>query len=109
MVKAIKLHDDDNVASVFDTVQAGSTVLVFDKHGVSFEVNVRQDIPYGHKFAIAAIASGAQVTKYGEEIGMASQPIAVGDYVHVHNVESIRGRGDWDKAAHKADCGEAKV
>ncbi|MFA6841111.1 MAG: UxaA family hydrolase [Sphaerochaetaceae bacterium] len=99
MVKAIKLNDADNVASVFDTVQAGSTVQVLDKRGNSFEVVVNQDVPYGHKFAIAPIAVGQQVTKYGEEIGIASCSIAVGDYVHVHNVESIRGRGDWAKAA----------
>ena len=32
-----------------------------------------------------------------EEIGMASAEIAKGEYVHVHNLESMRGRGDWEK------------
>ncbi len=36
-----------------------------------------------------------EVYKYGESIGRATQEIKSGDYVHVHNVESERGRGDW--------------
>jgi altronate dehydratase small subunit len=32
--------------------------------------------------------------KYGLSIGTASQNIKAGDHVHVHNVESNRGRGD---------------
>jgi altronate dehydratase small subunit len=98
MVNAIKLHDSDNVASVFDLVKAGSTVLVVDKKGNSYELKVSDDIPYGHKIAIEEIAVGQQVTKYGEEIGLATAVISVGQHVHIHNIESIRGRGDWAKA-----------
>ncbi len=32
--------------------------------------------------------------KYGECIGAASCDIKKGDYVHVHNLEALRGRGD---------------
>ena len=38
-----------------------------------------------------------QITKYGEEIGQATANIKAGEYVHVHNLESIRARGDWRK------------
>jgi altronate dehydratase small subunit len=34
------------------------------------------------------------VIKYAEVIGVASRPISVGEHVHVHNVESVRARGD---------------
>jgi altronate dehydratase small subunit len=98
MVNAIKLHDDDNVASVFDLVEAGATVLVVDKTGTSYELKVVDNIPYGHKIALEQIEIGEQVTKYGEEIGIATAVITVGEHVHVHNIESIRGRGDWAKA-----------
>ena len=94
MVNAIKLHDEDNVASVFDLVEAGSTVLVVDKKGNSYELKVEDNIPYGHKIAIAEIKVGQQVTKYGEEIGIATSVIKVGQHVHVHNIESIRGRNN---------------
>jgi altronate dehydratase small subunit len=52
------------------------------------------DIPYGHKVAVKPIAAGEAVIKHGEDIGVASAAIAIGDHVHVHNVESRRGRGD---------------
>ena len=34
------------------------------------------------------------VRKYGEIIGLATKDIQQGEYVHVHNIESCRGRGD---------------
>ena len=30
---------------------------------------------------------------------MASADIKKGEYVHVHNLESMRGRGDWETEA----------
>jgi altronate dehydratase small subunit len=53
-----------------------------------------QDIPFGHKFALSDIALHEPVTKYGEAIGLATQPIKAGQHVHVHNMESQKGRGD---------------
>jgi altronate dehydratase small subunit len=40
------------------------------------------------------ISKGQDVLKYGEVIGQATQDISEGKHVHVHNVESLRGRGD---------------
>lgn len=51
-------------------------------------------IPYGHKIALVAVARGASIIKYGQVIGRATADIAPGDHVHVHNLESLRGRGD---------------
>ncbi len=41
--------------------------------------------PAGHKVARVAIPQGAAVIKYGQTIGYATAPIAVGDHVHSHN------------------------
>ena len=38
-----------------------------------------------------------QIIKYGEEIGVATHEIKRGEYVHVHNLDSMRGRGDLEK------------
>ena len=35
--------------------------------------------------------------KYGEEIGIATREIVKGEYVHIHNLDSMRGRGDLEK------------
>jgi (2R)-sulfolactate sulfo-lyase subunit alpha len=54
------------------------------------EVELRHDVPLGHKLALADVASGDDVVEYGLRIGTASQDIQRGDYVHTHNVRSAR-------------------
>jgi len=40
------------------------------------------------------VKAGDPIIKYGLSIGKASRNIRAGQYVHVHNIESNRGRGD---------------
>jgi altronate dehydratase len=47
-------------------------------------------IPFGHKIAVAPMAAGDPVVKYGEVIGVATTAIRPGQHVHVHNVRSDR-------------------
>ena len=47
----------------------------------------------GHKLALRQIGSGEEILKYGSVIGRATQDILPGEHVHVHNVQSLRGRG----------------
>ena len=51
-----------------------------------------EDIPQGHKIALADIKEGEKVIKYGFPIGVAKQDIKAGSWVHVHNVKT--GLGD---------------
>ncbi len=51
-------------------------------------------IPFGHKIAVAAMAAGDPVVKYGEVIGFATAAIRPGEHVHVHNVRSDRAKVD---------------
>ncbi len=95
---ALKASERDNVATIFaDGIVAGTEVEVLDPTGARTLMTVVDDVPYGHKLALCDIALGAQITKYGEEIGMASQDIRRGAYVHVHNLDSMRGRGDLER------------
>ena len=97
---ALKVTDKDNVATIFaNGITDGTEVEIRDKKGNSEPVTVRGDVPYGHKIAIADIAAGQTIVKYGESIGVASREIAVGDYVHVHNLDSMRGRGDLEQGS----------
>jgi altronate dehydratase small subunit len=93
MVRAIVLNPSDNVATLIDNGGTADTAVELrgDRTG---KVQLKQDIPFGHKVALAAIAKGADVIKYGKVIGETSAAITVGEHVHVHNVESKRGRGD---------------
>lgn len=95
---AIQANENDNVATIFaEGIVDGTRVTVLDPAGARRPLTVIGSVPYGHKLALCDIARGEQITKYGEEIGVASQDIAAGEYVHVHNLESMRGRGDLDQ------------
>jgi hypothetical protein len=52
------------------------------------QITVLDLIPLGHKVAVAPIAAGEKVYKYGCPIGTATRPIRVGQHVHVHNLKS---------------------
>ena len=92
---ALKVDDLDNVATIFaDAITDGTRVEVRDKKGNMEEITVHGDVPYGHKIALCNIARGEYIMNYGECIGAASCDIKKGDYVHVHNLEALRGRGD---------------
>ncbi len=100
---ALKVNDLDNVATIFaNDIVDGTEVEVRDRHGNLEKMTVIGDVPYGHKIAVRDIRKGEQITKYGQEIGLASCDIRKGEYVHVHNIESMRGRGDWEKAKKEA-------
>lgn len=47
---------------------------------------VREPIPAGHKVAAHALSAGQPLRRYGQIIGFASQAIAAGEHVHVHNL-----------------------
>lgn len=91
--KAIVMKASDNVATVVETIEPG-TEATLEIEGRRVTVLVVERIPFGHKFAIRDIGKGDFVVKYGESIGLATLDIGAGRHVHVHNVESSRGRGD---------------
>ncbi len=91
--KAIVINSKDNVANALTDIHAGETVEVIVNNS-PIEITPLDDISLGHKFAIRKISKGEAVIKYGETIGRATEDIRVGNHVHIHNVESLRARGD---------------
>lgn len=90
---AILLTDIDNVATAIIDLQAGKSIKV-QYEGRNINIILNSPIPGGHKFAVTEIPNGGPIYKYGEVIGRATSDIKKGEHVHVHNVESLRGRGD---------------
>ncbi len=80
---------DSVVVAVRDLVPGLVTGGYLAGHA-TVEVELRDSIPLGHKFALVDIAQGAGVVEYGVRIGVASHSIARGEYVHVHNLSSAR-------------------
>lgn len=92
---ALKVDEKDNVATIFaNGIVDKMVVEMRDKKGHSEPITVHGDVPYGHKIALCEIKKGEHIMKYGESIGAASMDIKKGDYVHVHNMVALRGRGD---------------
>ena len=89
MVRAIRLHPDDTVATLLGAASRGATIAVSD--GASLEA--RDDIGIYFKVAIEPVAAGQPIVKYGQPIGFAARDIARGDRVHTENLSSTKGRG----------------
>lgn len=81
--KVMVLSEQDNIAVVVLDMRAGETVEVRGQ-----TVTLRDDVPLGHKIAIAPIAAGDRVFRIGVPIGSAFRAIAVGEHVHTHNIQS---------------------
>lgn len=92
MPRAIVLNRSDNVGTLIDPGKAGESCALQGE--ASGELRLAQDVPFGHKVCIRETPAGADVLKYGQVIGRTSKAIKAGEHVHVHNVESARGRGD---------------
>ena len=89
MTNVIILDETDNVATAIAEISPGEGIEAGSRRVVATEA-----IPFGHKVALAPIADGQPILKYGESIGLAKGDIAEGACVHTHNVDSQRGRGD---------------
>ncbi|WP_322892353.1 MULTISPECIES: altronate dehydratase family protein [unclassified Yoonia] len=81
--RLIHLHPQDNVAIALADIAAGEIDHVSGLKAV-------QSVKQGHKIAVAPIAAGSNVLRYGQIIGQAKTDIAAGDHVHVQNL----GMGD---------------
>lgn len=81
--RLLVLAPGDNIAVARQEIAAGTELLVMGRH-----VTLQRAMGFGHKIAIRPIAKGEKVVKYGAPIGSATADIALGDYVHNHNVAS---------------------
>lgn len=81
--RLVLLAPEDNCVVVAQSLQRGEPVTIDGE-----KVDVKKAVGVGHKLARRPIARGEKVLKYGAVIGTASAPIARGEHVHTHNLES---------------------
>ena len=91
--RSVHLHPADNVAVAVDNITQGAQL-----RGLVAKTRV----PKGHKIALAGIAPGKPVLKFGQIIGFATKPIEPGEWVHEQNT----AMGDFDR--DYAFCADAK-
>ncbi|MFW6385395.1 MAG: UxaA family hydrolase [Halodesulfurarchaeum sp.] len=87
---ALVMSEKDTVATALDDLSGGRTV----PSSSDGSIELKEPIQFGHKFALVPIEAGEDVYKYGDVIGRATREIEPGEWVHTHNVDSTRGRGD---------------
>jgi len=84
-------NEGDDVGVATEDIAGGEEVGgVFMDTGGSVTLTAQGDVPLSHKIAVHALRAGDEVTEYGIRVGLATQDIAVGAYVHTHNIRSAR-------------------
>jgi altronate dehydratase len=86
--RVVVSHPEDNVVTTLTALPPGECLEIFSDAG---PIVVIDEVPVGHKVASRDIERGQPIVKYGETIGIASQPIRAGSHVHRHNCASQRG------------------
>ncbi|WP_338741116.1 UxaA family hydrolase [Haloplanus salilacus] len=104
---ALVMDAGDVVATALADLDAGDRLPPAEGTPIDEPIRLEEDVPFGHKVALVRIDAGDEVQKYGEVIGRASDGIAPGEWVHTHNCESTRGRGDLEDAGADDPGGEA--
>lgn len=84
----VRLHPDDNIVIARRQLMHGNLA----EEGVV----VADLVPAGHKVATRALAAGEPVRRYGQVIGVATQPIAAGRHVHEHNLGMAEFARDYE-------------
>jgi len=90
-VRGLVMCGGDAVAVLMGEVRAGEEVALVDTNQQALGTVVARDrVDAFHKLAVRHIDAEGSITKAGSVIGKASQAIAPGSHVHVHNLASAR-------------------
>ncbi|MCR4792781.1 MAG: altronate dehydratase family protein [Lachnospiraceae bacterium] len=87
MQRYIRINESDNVAVALDDLDK-DMILSFDP---DLTVTTAEKIPAGHKVALCGIGKDNEIIKYGYRIGIATEDIPAGGWVHTHNIRTGLG------------------
>lgn len=79
----VLLHKTDNVFVCCKQLSSGESITLEEA-----DVTTAVEITVGHKIARKAISAGDKIIKYGVSIGSATEDIAFGEHIHMHNMKS---------------------
>lgn len=96
----LKIDKKDNTAVALETLKKGTAVS---------GVELKENIPAGHKFALEKIEKSESVIKYGCQIGLASEDIEPGEFIHSHNLKSaLSEREDYEYVPKKTSLSKTE-
>lgn len=79
MSKLFKINEKDNVAVALEELKKGEIVD---------NIEILNDIPFGHKVLLSDLKSGENIIKYGNPIGHLTREGKIGEHVHEHNLKT---------------------
>jgi altronate dehydratase len=79
----IIMDKEDNCATSLQDISEGTEVRINNE-----TIKFNHKVPFGHKFALKDITSGSHIIKYGQIIGIATNDIKKGEWIHTHNIKS---------------------
>jgi hypothetical protein len=86
MKRCFQVNPEDNVATLLqDAGVEPATILGASR---TTAVNLLEAISLGHKVCTRPVSKGDPIVKYGVPIGVATEDIAMGAWVHLHNCAS---------------------
>ncbi len=83
---ALVLDPADNAATLLSDAGKGDRITLKGSEGDMISDGV---IETGHKIALSHIEEGKSIIKYGQNIGVATTDIKAGEWIHLHNMESV--------------------
>lgn len=79
MSKLFKINDKDNVAVALEELRKGEIID---------NIELLDDIPFGHKVLLNDLKSGENIIKYGNSIGHLTVDCKKGEHIHEHNLKT---------------------
>ena len=79
MSKLFKINDKDNVAVALEELKKGETID---------NIELLDDIPFGHKVLLNDLKNGENIIKYGNPIGHLTIDCKKGEHIHEHNLKT---------------------
>ncbi|WP_173917222.1 UxaA family hydrolase [Halobacillus sp. Marseille-Q1614] len=83
MEEFLRINDKDNVVIALKELKKGTSI-----HLEGQNLELKSDIPRGHKIALADMEEGSDILKYGFPIGHTKTAVQAGDWVHTHNTKT---------------------
>lgn len=83
-------HEGDAVAVAVRDLKPGPAEGGYVHGAGSVTLDLHDSVPLGHKLALVDLASGQDVIEYGLRVGVTTEDITRGSYVHTHNMRSAR-------------------
>ena len=87
-INALQMDARDNVVTCVKEVKRGEDV-VYQEGASEVSLVAEEDIPYCHKVALADLAEGTEIIKYGESLGKLVAPVKKGHWVNDQNLKSV--------------------